>query len=643
MKNTKTKLISSVAVLLICFAMLIGSTFAWFTDSASTGVNKIQAGNQDLKMSVKNKTNNTTWTEVDENTKLFNIVDNTKWEPGVVAYEKFKVENVGNLALDYTLGFLPANVTSTPSGESLIDVIKVYEIEGNVTITDRASLLSQIPASYNFIDSYSQNNVRMNQNETKYFTIVLYWQPTDHDNDYNLSEPLKADLGIELVAKQATVERDSFDEQYDSSSLYPVHASINLYNDVIDTNGSNKVTNRNLIITSTARTSDNQPVAKVTIPSGVIVEDSANELKYTAEEVTTPNGVVVSSTNNSKTLEIDVIGLSDSNTTPIKIETNIGADLGDVTLQHVGSSVPTNKEMNLSDVDSDQDYHYDNQTGILTFLSSSFSPFVIEYPKELWSEHTATQALEPNEEGVYEIKSAEQLAKLAKMVNEEHYSFDGKTILLTSDINLDKYIWSPIKLDSNVVVFNGNNHTISGLNKPFVQNVTNSITINDLTISNSNISFDFENGLGTAAFVSFLDATPTAIFKNCHLINSSVVGNERAAGIVSYSSGSTLVLENCSVEKCEIESVGGAGGLVAYSQTAPTTFINSSVSKTSVTATEDRSVKHTPVAGGVIGTVAGDTTFTNVTVTDVVVSNINADPVLSEIIGRQTGGTITIN
>ena len=55
MKRTKTKLLSSIAALIVCFAMLIGSTFAWFTDSASTGVNRIQAGNLDIEVSYKNQ------------------------------------------------------------------------------------------------------------------------------------------------------------------------------------------------------------------------------------------------------------------------------------------------------------------------------------------------------------------------------------------------------------------------------------------------------------------------------------------------------------------------------------------------------------------------------------------------------------
>ena len=51
-KSTKRALLTSVLALLMCVTMLIGTTFAWFTDTASTAVNKIQAGNLkvDLEM-----------------------------------------------------------------------------------------------------------------------------------------------------------------------------------------------------------------------------------------------------------------------------------------------------------------------------------------------------------------------------------------------------------------------------------------------------------------------------------------------------------------------------------------------------------------------------------------------------------------
>ena len=49
-KSTKRALLTSVLALLMCVTMLVGATFAWFTDTASTGVNKIQAGNLDVKL-----------------------------------------------------------------------------------------------------------------------------------------------------------------------------------------------------------------------------------------------------------------------------------------------------------------------------------------------------------------------------------------------------------------------------------------------------------------------------------------------------------------------------------------------------------------------------------------------------------------
>ena len=45
---TKRSLIVSILAMTVCIAMLAGTTFAWFTDSASTSVNRIQAG--DLKI-----------------------------------------------------------------------------------------------------------------------------------------------------------------------------------------------------------------------------------------------------------------------------------------------------------------------------------------------------------------------------------------------------------------------------------------------------------------------------------------------------------------------------------------------------------------------------------------------------------------
>lgn len=43
-KHTSSALLTSVLAMLVCVALLIGSTFAWFTDNVTSGINRIVAG-----------------------------------------------------------------------------------------------------------------------------------------------------------------------------------------------------------------------------------------------------------------------------------------------------------------------------------------------------------------------------------------------------------------------------------------------------------------------------------------------------------------------------------------------------------------------------------------------------------------------
>ena len=103
-KATKKALLMSMLSILLCVAMLIGSTFAWFTDSVTSGRNKIVAGNLDVELYHTNA-NIKAAEKVSEKTPLFVKEDGEAilWEPGVVAYENFTVKNEGTLALKYEL------------------------------------------------------------------------------------------------------------------------------------------------------------------------------------------------------------------------------------------------------------------------------------------------------------------------------------------------------------------------------------------------------------------------------------------------------------------------------------------------------------------------------------------------------------
>ena len=100
-KSTKRALLGSVVAMVLCLAMLVGATFAWFTDTASTGVNKIQAGNLDVALEYS--TDMKTWKEATNATQLFN--DKALWEPGHTEVVYLKLVNNGNLALKYETEF----------------------------------------------------------------------------------------------------------------------------------------------------------------------------------------------------------------------------------------------------------------------------------------------------------------------------------------------------------------------------------------------------------------------------------------------------------------------------------------------------------------------------------------------------------
>ena len=48
--QTKKALLLSLLVLMVCFGMFLGTTYAWFTDSVSSAGNVIQTGNLDIEV-----------------------------------------------------------------------------------------------------------------------------------------------------------------------------------------------------------------------------------------------------------------------------------------------------------------------------------------------------------------------------------------------------------------------------------------------------------------------------------------------------------------------------------------------------------------------------------------------------------------
>ena len=241
--NSKKALLSSAFALVLSVAMLIGTTFAWFTDTASTAVNKIQAGNLDIKLAYKNSTTGGEFKEANKETPVFD--NNALWEPGHVEYVVLKVSNAGSLALKYKLGINIANEVGSTNvynnAFKLSDYIRFAVLDGDKTegSADRDALVAAATDSKLIKEGYTAENHLMatgTDNSQKVVTLVV-WMPTTVGNEANYKKGATApsiDLGISVVATQYTHENDSFDNTYDKDATYPVTDATSIANAVAD-------------------------------------------------------------------------------------------------------------------------------------------------------------------------------------------------------------------------------------------------------------------------------------------------------------------------------------------------------------------------------------------------------------------------
>ena len=212
MTQTKTKkaLLMSVLSMVLCVAMLVGMTFAWFTDTASTGVNKIQAGELKIKLLGANdrelsKDTSLTWQKA-----AGHEAEEVLWEPNCTYnLETFKVRNAGNLAVKYKV-ILKATDITNKDGKTLLDVLE-WKVNGkNVdfkTLGNGIEILAdqQLPKGATMTIDVSAH------------------MKAEAGNDY---QGLKIDgFGVEVYATQLNSENDSYGPDYDKDAPLPTVVS----------------------------------------------------------------------------------------------------------------------------------------------------------------------------------------------------------------------------------------------------------------------------------------------------------------------------------------------------------------------------------------------------------------------------------
>lgn len=336
-KTSKRALLTSVLSIALCLSMLIGTTFAWFTDTATTSVSKIVSGKLDIDLVDANNDTVTgrqlNWQTADKRAQSAIL-----WEPGCTYnLEPVKLVNNGNLAAKCAV-----KITGVTGSNKLLEALD-WTLNG-VPMADQTIVL------YPTTSEDEPSSLELN---------ITASMKTTAGNEY---QNLTLDgIAITVYATQANAENDSFGPDYDKDANgNPDHPDWDITANVT----TPVVKDANGAPTDTTVANADKTV-EITVPAAAI-DRAAENIKLTVTPSSTPK-VTVAPDQAVKAYDISVTGLTESNTTPVKVKLFVGKGLQGVSVAHDGTAI------NAADV------AYDAATGIVTFSTTSFSPFDVVY------------------------------------------------------------------------------------------------------------------------------------------------------------------------------------------------------------------------------------------------------------------------
>jgi len=523
--------------------MLVGATFAWFTDTASTGVNKIQAGKLDVALEMKDAAGQ--WVPAEGKTLDFVKAAGAEneailWEPGCTyTLPELRVVNKGNLALKYKVA-----ITGINGSAKLNEAIEW-------TIGDVAMGTEQHLAA----------------GESNAFTIKGHMKESA-GNDY---QNLTIDgIAITVVATQDTVESDSFGKDYDAGAEYPVVAVAN-----VNTNGDTVLKDK-----------EEDHTIQVTVPAGAL-DEGVQSLKLEVVKSATPAGVKVASTESSQSYEVTMKDQSgnvvSTNGTLMTVEMNVGKNRTALKLYHDGEKMT--KDIGTL-MDAADHYVYDAATGYVTMKVSHFSPFTAVFARDYWTDHAANGYATPVDTAnkVVTVASAEELALFAKEVTDDGKNYSGYTLNLANDVDLGEYLWKPIngyKRLSGIVV-NGNGHTIRNMKvrgctnsslygAGFIGDINGAVTVKDIAFDGADVFFvnyakpQFAGNVGGIVLGYTYGTT---LFENVSVTNSSIWGFGKIGILLGMGAdpGVKVTFKDCVSKNNTIHAAYDMGGLAGMIQ-----------------------------------------------------------------------------
>lgn len=417
MKSTKKSFLLSTISLVLCFAMLLGTTWAWFTDEVTSGTNRIVAGNLDIDL-LMDKGDGNYVSVADGQGDIFKEADNannstvTLWEPGKTQFAKLAIVNKGNLAVKYT-----AYIDVTDNG--LADALECAFVSsrsgpintsgyGNWEAVETAVGSSPVASGRNVIATGVLDEiVNSIQNETEYVLLAVHMKE-EAGNEYQGKEAL---IDVTIVATQKDAESDAFGPDYDAGATgkvpaLPMHEIASSKAIAMTTTESTitQIGGQDVGSTQAVAVQSTSHVAEATVPISAaqavmngLLQDKGADTSKNREMVLNLNVDTTETKVDSVTYEIDVTADityyasgSETPTTetgkPVKSLTEymtatikIGAGLNNVKVTH--SDKAMEKMTNATDTPTNANggYHYNKDNGILTIKSKTFSPFTVSF------------------------------------------------------------------------------------------------------------------------------------------------------------------------------------------------------------------------------------------------------------------------
>ena len=619
-KSTKRTLLLSALSLLMCVSMLIGSTFAWFTDSVTFAGNKIQAGNLVLDLELLNKETNT-WNSIKESkSPIFNY---DKWEPGYTDVKILKIENEGNLSLKWYAKFVSDTVLST-----LADVIDVFvcpsESELRYPADRNLTGYVKVGTVTDFVNTIkTTTNGTLLGGQSAYLGIALKMQESAGNEYQGLT---LGEFDIQILATQQSFESDSFSTDYDANAVFPSFDGS--FYAVADISGKVGTDNK---LTEDVTVGDPAGKMHAVVPRGTMLNPGTTKLELEITTTDRSGNIEMTRGQVSRSLDVHIGGISGENTVPATVD--LGAimptELKDSSIQlyHVENGTP----MQMAAVDTlsaHNQFVYNADSGEMSVNMATFSEVTavvaIDNPWDgktrdvSWYNTTATE---------FTLTTAEQFAGFGDIVGGmatgiEQDDFAGKTIKLGDDLNLgglNNQVWYPIgyhnsngnydkvsggSVTSNVSsfegIFDGQGHTISNI----YQNTWE--MFGDYNNGYSGTPNHYKDGMGLFGFVF------NGTIRNLIVDNFQSDGEFCTTGVVAaYASGSSnfenITITNSNPRAYNVPNGGVVG--YAYDNKGATNVINFDNIKV------DTSNKITALwgsydvgCGGILGRVNGATT-----------------------------------